>query len=356
MALVRACFAMQHQEGKVATPRNTKTSNDNTKTKLAHTFFCAVCGRSFRTAVHLRVHGRTHTRDKDKDKEQHPKHSQQQVQESKTSTTTTTTNSIPEQLCIICCDRQPDVVLEPCQHSELCWVCASQLATCPLCRANIFSIGYSQSPDQPSALVSQQMQQQMLEQKDQPPRPPGLTGNDNEDKRAMAVWLAAAQQWHERQNTTTERNETKTAEINSLYSEMELWTKETSEWYEATSKWQAELNEWWESSVADTHRQEQQQEEHQQWYRMWDQHEQSYYFWHEGSGETSWVEPLNYIDYVHQETTMTSASPSMGAAMVACIVLQTAIRKYLSKRRHERLQRKKSRSFQKVLAMGKMKG
>ena len=166
----------------------------------------------------------------------------------------------------------------------------------------------------------------------------------------MAAWLAAAQQWHEHHHETTE---IKTAEINSLYSEMEQWTKETSEWYTATTKWQADLNEWWEASVADTAYMQQQQ----QWYRMWDQTEQSYYFWHEMTGETSWVEPSYYIDYVHHSVVdASSTSTSMGAAMVACIVLQTAIRKYLARRRHERLQMKKRRSFNKVLTMGKMKG
>jgi hypothetical protein len=341
------------QEGKT-TPREDKRISSNEKRTAPHTFFCTGCGRSFRTAVHLRVHSASHKKQSlvakslsnNRFTDMHS-NSGKNIVNSNSSTSTTSnknnTNNNPE-ACIICCDRLSCIIIDPCQHSEMCWQCASQLATCPLCRANIVSISYQ------SGEYVQNSEQNKETELDQPPRPPRLTGNDRQDKEAMQQWVAAANDWQERHQ---ESNEIQNAEINSLYSEMERWTKETSEWYEATSKWQCELNDWWEAMAANN-----EQSFGSRWYRMWDHAAETYYYWNEYSNETTWNEPTEgYIDYIHNVTDSSGSENAcmMGSAMVALLVIQCAVRRWLSKRRHQKLQIKKLRSFNKILAMGKMK-
>jgi hypothetical protein len=40
-------------------------------------------------------------------------------------------------LCIVCCERKIDTMLNPCHHTELCCVCAESLTECCTCRAHI---------------------------------------------------------------------------------------------------------------------------------------------------------------------------------------------------------------------------
>ena len=44
-----------------------------------------------------------------------------------------------ENLCVVCSEREKEVILLPCKHRCLCQICADQigLGLCPMCRAPI---------------------------------------------------------------------------------------------------------------------------------------------------------------------------------------------------------------------------
>lgn len=39
--------------------------------------------------------------------------------------------------CVVCADKQPEVVYLPCQHMSCCKACSDRLEACPICRAGI---------------------------------------------------------------------------------------------------------------------------------------------------------------------------------------------------------------------------
>ena len=44
---------------------------------------------------------------------------------------------ISEQDCILCVDIRANIVLQPCQHTGFCHICAEKLENCPICRTEI---------------------------------------------------------------------------------------------------------------------------------------------------------------------------------------------------------------------------
>eukprot|EP01059_Diplonema_ambulator_P000463 TRINITY_DN1038_c0_g1_i11.p1 TRINITY_DN1038_c0_g1~~TRINITY_DN1038_c0_g1_i11.p1 ORF type:complete len:230 (+),score=41.75 TRINITY_DN1038_c0_g1_i11:64-690(+) len=46
--------------------------------------------------------------------------------------------------CIICYENIPDLVLKPCRHTQLCWICLNKLTepSCPTCRCTFNSVDF----------------------------------------------------------------------------------------------------------------------------------------------------------------------------------------------------------------------
>ena len=372
---------------------------------VTHTFFCVHCGRSFRSAVHLRVHSRTHTSGGARPitaTTASANTSSSTVSSPSAPAIYTTTHNAPgnnddgdgddddddgdKEICFICCDATPDVTLEPCGHSTMCWTCASQLATCPLCRKNIFAVRNTWSSadfassknneDGGDAAPSAASPEKVTTDADSaytagsgtaaitdddgrhPPRPPVLSGHAGDDQEAMQRWVHSALAWQDAHAAQSEK-------LSEDWQELDRYTQKATDWYRATEKWQEELNNWWEQAVQDS------QDEAEGgvtpttcWYKMWDSVEQAYYYWNESDGTTTWEpqEPcLDYAGAYYNDNIRRSSGGGGGVqhhqqsirfapAMLAIYTLQCAVRRWLARKRRARLKR----SFRRALSVARV--
>eukprot|EP01084_Bolivina_argentea_P155468 270919_1 len=53
----------------------------------------------------------------------------------------------PDAECLICFDREPNIILNPCGHNNFCKICIDEYQTneCPICRTNIKSVLYTEA-------------------------------------------------------------------------------------------------------------------------------------------------------------------------------------------------------------------
>lgn len=42
-----------------------------------------------------------------------------------------------ENECVVCLERVPNIIFEPCRHKVTCNICAPEIKTCPFCREEI---------------------------------------------------------------------------------------------------------------------------------------------------------------------------------------------------------------------------
>ena len=327
---------------------------------VTHSYFCAECGRSFRSPVHLRVHSRTHTRDNDASAPgaAEAAAARRETRAARLRQAHGGRNINLNEVCFICCDAAPDVVLEPCGHATMCWTCATQLATCPLCRKNIFSVRYDGSEDAAQTVTAATARTVAAADSIAaatagnsgigPPRPPVLSGDTARDRAAMQQWVSDAAVWQQEHVAESEK-------LNENWQELERYTKEASSWYEQTAKWQEELNTWWESAV--------QSSSHGDdavsgvWYKMWCSVENAYYYWNEADGTTTWEPQTPCFDYADTAGGSSGSGGGGGGfapAMVAVYVLQCAVRRWLARRRKARLAAARRRGFRKALSMASL--
>ena len=267
-------------------------------------FICPVCIRSFKNAIHLRVHSKTHSRNQ----------AIQAIEETKYLAGNNTTGSgHDDNLCIICYDSYPTAILYPCRHSSLCIYCASKLIVCPLCRENIETVGYNNNHQNSgdyvnnynNGSVNDNVNQSVEIDFDQPPRPPVLShfSSATEIQRSLEEWKERARLWQERQDAYNKDVLKYSKDLEEYYtnysSQLENYKEEQTAYL---TEWQNSLNDWWENAVLDDGKTGLGAEHYESevWFRMWDEAHQAYYFYEQYSGATQWEEPNAWTIYVQQ--------------------------------------------------------